>query len=222
MSTTFNSPTRTGRTRGEGLGLIDRHFRLQAERPRELGEIEIDAVDSLLRLLLFCDGSITGALAAHSLAPVAVDLVDQAPAAPPALTSRCLALGSGDRPIRRRVVTTLGHTPGEPAGSGFAESFLVAERLAPDFLPILLSSPAGIGEALLRAELEVRRELLWFGLGAAPSWATPTGRCLVRAYRIVTGGRPAILISEGFSVRSEGGRHTLRHAVPAPPHPAQA
>jgi chorismate-pyruvate lyase len=196
--------------REAGVAVIDRHFRMQSERPPELRGIEIAAVDSLLRLLLLSDGSITPALAAHSLAPVVVDLIDQAPATAP-LASRWLAGGPDERPLRRRVVTALRRSPRELSPSGFAESFLLPERLPADFLPVLLASPAGIGDALGRLQLEVRRELLWFGLGTVPPWAAPDrGESLVRGYRIVTGGRPAIFISEGFRVALVDGCYALR------------
>lgn len=204
MATTFNFPAGTGRVHPDGLGLVDRHFTLQAERPADLGEVDLAGLDGLLRLLLFSDGSIVRALTVHSLAPVAVSLVHQEPVATAQEAASWLAVEPGERSVRRRVLT-----PG-----GFAESHLVPARLPEDFLPLLLASPSGIGEALRRSELEARRELLWFGLGKVPDWAAPLGgETLVRAYRIVTGGAPAILIREGFGVRLEGGVYTLAAAA---------
>ncbi len=203
MATTFNFPAGTGRAHPDRQGLVARHFLMQSERPPGLRAVELTELDRLLRLLLFSDGSIVRALTVHGLAPVAVSLVHQAPLATTQRAASCLEIEPGDRSVRRRVLTP----------SGFAESYLVPARLPASFLPVLLASPSGIGEALRRFQLEARRELLWFGLGTAPAWASPLGgEALVRAYRIVTGGAPAILIWEGFGVRVEDGRYTLTAA----------
>ena len=210
MTATFDSPAGTA-LQADGQYLVERHFLGQDGLPAELREVELGSLDCLLRLLLFSDGSITRALAAHQLDPVAIELVDQAPLATAPPAAPLLSIEPGRASLCRRV--TIGFERAAPgtAPSGFAESHLVPDRLPPSFLEALDASRAGIGDALAGTGLEARRELLWFGLGAAPSWVPGwQGEALVRAYRIIAGGVPAILIEEGFAVRLDGQRYTLR------------
>jgi chorismate-pyruvate lyase len=214
MSTIFNSPAETV-THTDGQYLVERHFLGQDDLPAELRGVELGRLDSLLRLLVFSDGSITRALAAHRLEPVAIELIDQAPlpTAPPLAAQ--LAIEPGRASICRRVTMGFESSPPGIVPSGFAESNLVADRLPPGFLRALGASRAGIGDALTDTCLEARRELLWFGLGAAPSWVPAwQGESLVRAYRIVVGGAPAILIQEGFRISREGRCYALGQPGP--------
>lgn len=210
MSTTFNSPAGTVRPDADGQELVDRHFLEQELLPTELRRVELTALDPLLRLLVFSDGSVTRALSVHCLDPVKIELVDQvSPAAASATISQPPA-DPGRGTIRRRVVMSFrSASPGSPP-SGFAESHLEPGRLPPSFLRDLHSGAAGIGDAIASSRLEVHRELLWFGLGPVPAWVPSLGgRALVRAYRIVAHGSPAILIREGFRVRFAHRRYTL-------------
>ena len=92
----------------------------------------------------------------------------------------------------------------------WAESyFVVPERLPPAFLDALMGNAQGIGGSLQQLRLESARELLWFGLATPPPWAEQTDGApagtLRRAYLIITGGQPALLISEDFALRDNGG-----------------
>jgi len=210
MTATFDSPAGTA-SLADGRYLVDRHFLAQDGLPAGLREVELGSLDSLLRLLLFSDGSITRSLAAHQLDPVAIELVDQAPPAAAVAAAAQLSIDPGQALLCRRVA--MGYESAAPgsAPSGFAESHLVVDRLPPSFPQALAACRAGIGDALAETRLEARRELLWFGLGAAPAWVPGwEGESLVRAYRIIAGGLPAILIEEGFGICLEGRRYTLR------------
>lgn len=209
MSAIFDSPAGTA-PHADGRYLIERHFLGQNSLPPELCEVELGSLDPLLRVLLFSDGSITRSLAAHQLEPVAIELIDQAPMPTPPSAAAQLLVDPGRMSICRRVALGFESAPAGFAPSGFAESRLVPERLPPRFLQAVHASRAGIGDALTDTSPEARRELLWFGLGAAPAWVPSwRGESLFRAYRIVAGGLPAILIQEGFGVRLEGKRYTL-------------
>jgi chorismate-pyruvate lyase len=197
MPATPNPPVRTATT-GPGVDLVSAHFLDQGSLPPDLREVEPTALDPFLRLLLFSDGSVTRTLAVHDLKPVVVRLLEQTSSAA-AEDATALAAEPGEPVVRRRIAI---------APDVFAESNLVPARLPATFLPTLASSRGGIGEALDRCALEVRRELLWFGLCDVPAWAPPlAGEALLRCYRIVSGGQPAILIREGFGVRSASGRY---------------
>jgi chorismate-pyruvate lyase len=198
------------RDRSLATGLVDRHFVMQDERPAAVREVEIEALDPFLRGLLFTDGTVTRTLAVQMLAPVAVEPIGQLPVPTPAHVAECLEAPLGEESIRRQVSIGVGAPPTPVL---WAESFIVPERLPPGFVGLLDSAPDGIGQSLQRFSLESSRELCWFGLGPVPTWA-PDGAVaadavLCRLYRIVSDGRPAILISEHFAVTRRDGVYHL-------------
>ncbi len=197
------------RDRGLAAGLVDRHFVMQDERPADIHAVEIEALDPFLRGLLFTDGTVTRTLAVQMLAPVAVEPIGQLPVPTPAHVAECLETPPREESIRRQVVIGVG-APMTPVL--WAESYMIPERLPPGFVGLLDSAPDGIGQSLQRFSLESSRELCWFGLGPVPAWA-PDGAAadavLCRLYRIVSAGRPAILISEHFAVSRRDGVYHL-------------
>lgn len=180
-------------------GLAERHFTMQHAGGTELSHVEVGALDPLLRGLLFTDGTVTRALEAQTLCPVAVDVVEQSPAPLSAHTARHLDSSPSAECLRRRVMmSTAGSMP-----VVWAESHILSERLPKGFLGLLDSAPHGIGGSMVQARLESRRELLWFRLGTPPRWAgtvSPSASALIRLYRIITKDLPALLICEAFAV----------------------
>jgi chorismate-pyruvate lyase len=199
------------RTQTAANRFVDQHFLWQEERPGELGEVEIGALDPFLRGLLFTDGTVTRALTAETLAPVSISRLSQTEASPlPAGVAGYLEAGEEEWALRRRVGIAVG-AASRPVV--WAESHIVPDRLPPGFVGLLDGAPDGIGQSLQRIALESCRELLWFGLGAVPEWADPVPadcEAITRLYRIVSDGRPAILISESFAVERRGERLHLR------------
>lgn len=84
-----------------------------------------------------------------------------------------------------------------------ALSLIVPDRLPQAACAQLEENPGGLGRILLEIRLEARREILWYGrepsrsLPEAVRFQMPEG-CLTRTYRIITGGRPVMLIHERF------------------------
>lgn len=197
------------RDRGLAAGLVDRHFVMQDERPADVHPVEIEALDPFLRGLLFTDGTVTRTLAVQMLAPVAVEPIGQLPVPTPAHVAECLEAPPREESIRRQVSIGVGAPPTPVL---WAESYMIPGRLPPGFVGLLDSAPDGIGQSLQRFSLESSRELCWFGLGPVPAWA-PEGpvadAVLCRLYRIVSDGRPSILISEHFAVARRDGVYHL-------------
>ncbi|MGO9489160.1 MAG: chorismate--pyruvate lyase family protein [Solirubrobacteraceae bacterium] len=188
--------------------LAERHFTAQSDGSGYLEDLDIRSLDPFLRGLLFTDGTVSRALEAHTLLPVAVEPVEQAPAAAPEPMARHLEVSQGQDCLRRRVVMRIAG----PGPSVWAESYVVPERLPPQFLPALGGDSQGIGGSLQQLRLESARELLWFGLGEPPGWwsePTPATRTLTRCYLIITGGRPALLITEAFALEQEAQAYRL-------------
>ncbi len=211
---TRRAPTRAAIvTVAEHLGEL--HFTAQHEAAKDLQDVQITQLDAFLRSLLFTDGTVSRQLEAHTLSRVAVETVEQAPNPAPARIARYLHTRAAEQCIRRRIVMKIGDTA---ELSVWAESYLVADRLPPEFLTGLDGNTQGIGGSLQQLKLESRRELLWFGLGQPPQWAhstTPATTTLIRVYRMVTNGVPAMLICEAFAIEQRAGLYHLSASVDA-------
>jgi chorismate-pyruvate lyase len=200
--------------------LTELHFTAQDEAAADLRAVEVARLDPFLRGLLFTDGTVSRALEAQTLTPVALEAVEQTRTSAPERAARYLGVSTGEECIRRRVVMTLAG----PSPSVWAESYVVPGRLPGDFVGVLDSSSHGIGGSLQRLRLESWRDLLWFGLGASPQWAGDevAGTTLTRVYRIITKGLPALLISEAFAVEMHLGEYRLAGASEPFADPASA
>lgn len=187
--------------------LTRRHFVLQDDRPEHLGDIDLLAVDPFLRGLLFTDGTVTRTLEVQTLARVSVEVVAQARSVVSGHIASHLGVPSGTRSVRRRVVIRAG-VPATPIIR--AESHILPDRLPDEFLSVLHDAPDGIGESLQQVKLESWRDMLWFGLGSSPEWShAPASPAITRMYRVIAGGRPALLISESFAVERRFGMYHL-------------
>jgi len=187
--------------------LAERHFTAQHEAATDLQRLNVGDLSPFLRGLLFTDGTVSRALEAQMLSPVAVEPLEQLSTSPPARVARWLELQDREDCIRRRVVMTSEET----SLSVWAESYVVEQRLPAGFVGVLGGSPTGIGGSLGQLKLESSRELLWFGLGSPPPWSgvRTAADTLTRSYRIITQGRPALLISEAFAVEAHAGQYEL-------------
>lgn len=194
--------------------LAQLHFTAREDAPADLQPVQTARLDSFLRGMLFTDGTVSRALEAHTLTHVAVETVQQEPSAAPAPIARHLRVDEGEECVRRRIVMRLA----PPSPSVWAESYLVPHRLPAQFLAVLGASPLGIGGSLQQLKLESSRELLWFGLGHPPSWSDEAAHeepALTRAYRVLTQGLPALIITESFAVELRAGLYHLVGAAPA-------
>lgn len=188
--------------------LAARHFTAQDALPDDVETVALGRLNSFLRGLLLLDGTVSRALEAETLNAVEVEPVGQESCEPSPGVAAALLLDGGQSCIRRRVVMRIA----SPEPSVWAESYVVPERLPPAFLQALTGNAQGIGGSLQQLRLESARELLWFGLAKPPSWAEQVGvpaGTLRRAYLIVTGGQPALLIREDFALQDNGGALSL-------------
>jgi chorismate-pyruvate lyase len=190
--------------------LAHRHFVLQDRRPGHLGDIGLAEMAPLLRGLLFTDGTVTRTLEVQALSRVSVEVVDQVDTTVSGQIARHLKAPSDTEAVRRRVLIG---TRDATVPIIWAESHILPSRMPPRFLRVLQGAPDGIGESLQRVELESWRDLLWFGLDSHPKWSRvdtgPRSPVITRVYRVITGGRPALLISESFSVEYCNGAYQL-------------
>lgn len=191
-------------------GLTERYFTLQDERPEGLGDIELLALHPALRTLLFTDGTVTRTLEAQTLSRVTVEVAEQTICPAPEPSAVHLQISPDSEAVLRRVTIGL-DSPATPAI--WAESYLLPARLPGGFIRLLDDTADGIGESLQQIRLEGWREMLWFGLDSPPSWDPTASRVtptfLTRLYRVMTEGRPALLIAESFAVEEREGLFRL-------------
>ena len=194
--------------------LAHRHFVLQGRRPAHLGDISLTELEPLLRGLLFTDGTVTRTLEVQALSRVSVEVVDQVDTTVNGQIASHLEVPSDTEAVRRRVL--IGTRESMPVI--WAESHILPSRMPPRFLRVLQGAPDGIGESLQRVGLESWRDLLWFGLDSRPKWscmdASTHSLAITRVYRVITGSRPALLISESFSVGYRDGAYRLSNVHP--------
>lgn len=171
------------------------------ESDSALGELDISTLDPALRGVLFTDGTVTRALEVQTLAPISVELLEQDEAQVPPAAAAHLRVAPDTPSLRRRVAMRFGESPGNP--SVWAESYILSQRLPDGFIQRLDGAPHGIGESLQRLKVESWRDLIWCRLGQPPEWAAGgnQGPAITRLYRVITGGLPALLISECFAVQ---------------------
>ncbi len=216
----MDTPDRSEHGAIAGDQLSERHFALQRINLAEPPNLELSKLDPLLRTLLFTDGTVTRVLEAQTLCDVTVKLVDQARTRLPTLAADHLDASDETECLRRRV--TMGVDKSIPAV--WAESHILPNRLPAGFLGLLESAPNGIGGSIEHARIESRRELLWFRFGKPPRWASPPtpSSAVVRLYRIITNGRPALLIFEAFAVERRSGMYRPLGLTGARPDPVGA
>jgi chorismate-pyruvate lyase len=176
-------------------------FVAQHARPPALAPVDMAALTPLQRGLLVTDGTVTKFLEAYALEPVDVLRLDQATARL-AAPDPWLDLVAGAPVIHRQVMLC-----GRRSGRFFAwaDSRIVAERLSPAVRKGLDTERGGLGQILVNTGAETRRQCLWYGRearGGAPPRVLSIwpGDFLTRSYRVLTAGRPMMLITEHFPI----------------------
>jgi chorismate-pyruvate lyase len=164
-----------------------------------LGEIPPSSIALLQRVLLATDGTLTDVLEAAHLEPVGIRKLSSSierVATPPAV----LEVEPGDRLMHRRVLLV-----GEQSGRvyAYAESVLAIDRLPPTFRDALLTTDTPMGRLWLAHRMETLKEMLSatrmpIGPLAAHFPEIADGDLLSRAYRLICGGRPLMVITEYF------------------------
>ena len=180
--------------------LISRNFMYQQERPASIAEPDFEGLRSGVRSLLLHDGTLTNALEAQRFSPTIVEVRDQHETRIGHKESRWLAAAHGTLALRRQVAIRDAHTRELLVD---ADSVILMDRLPPTFAQVLAGSTNGLGAALLRMNLEYRREMLWCGVRTSTDRreSGSQGRPgLVRCSRIIHAELPVVCIQEVFPI----------------------
>lgn len=168
----------------------------QKARPRHIVELDLLSLTPFQRALLVLDGTVTKFIEAYTLE--AIDVVKLAQRVEPLREDDALLdLQPGASVISRHVLLR-----GQESGTVYAQasSLIVPHRLAPDMREQLEKDGEGIGRILRDRRVETYREVLWYGRERTPGDVSDAlgADCISRAYRILMGGEPVILINERF------------------------
>jgi chorismate-pyruvate lyase len=165
----------------------------------QFGEFDASSLGLLQRILLINDGTLTDTLEAAFLEPIslgkiAIQVLPSQRALPE------LDVFPGESVMERKILLC-GTTSGRVYV--YAESVLVLDRLPQPFREELLQSDKPLGRLWSEHKIETWKELMAIsrhpmGDMAAHFQTTPESDCLVRRYRVISGGRPIMTITEYF------------------------
>jgi chorismate-pyruvate lyase len=165
----------------------------------QFGDFDASSLDLLQRVLLVSDGTLTDTLEAAFLEPISLrKIAIQVVPARRALPELDVLAGE---PLMERKILLCGESSGR--AYVYAESVLVLDRLPSRFREELVESDMPIGRLWSEHKLETWKELLAMSrhpiCGLAAHFQTAgESDCLVRSYRVISGGRPLMAITEHF------------------------
>lgn len=174
-------------------------FVAQLARPMQLGAVNLRALTPFQRALLVIDGTVTKFIEAYTLEPVQTVHLGQE-ARPLTSDQPWLEATEGTEVLARRVYLEGKYTRTVYA---YAVSLVAPDRLPEGARESLQDDAGSLGRILLKAQLETRREVLWYGREQLSDLPEPIRRlegapAISRTYRIINRGRPLMLINEKF------------------------
>lgn len=174
-------------------------FVAQLARPMQLGVVNLRALTPFQRALLVIDGTVTKFIEAYTLEPVQTVHLGQE-TRPLTSDQPWLEAEQGTEVLARRVFLEGRYTRTVYA---YAVSLVVPDRLPEAARESLKEDAGSLGRILLSAQLETRREVLWYGREHLSDVPDPIRRlegvpAISRTYRIISRGRPLMLINEKF------------------------
>ena len=176
----------------------------ESARPSELQKLNFRTLTPYQRALMVADGTVTKFIEAYTLDPVEIIRLNQE-VYPLKHDHPWLDAPSNTDVMFREVMIrgVYSHTL-----YVYGVSYIVPERLPKDMRRRLEVQGEGIGRILNDAQMETRREVLWFGrerLAHLPHEISSlcNGEFISRAYRIIMGGLPIVMINERFPVMTD-------------------
>lgn len=168
----------------------------------KLDGFDVSNLDPLQRILLVTDGTVTEILEATFLERI--HLIKVAQQVIPATAQHIkLAPDDGERVMDRQILLR-----GSESGRNYAyaESLIAVDRLGKDFCDRLVKSHTPLGRLWLEHKLETFKELLEIGCRSAGYIAhyfecDDTSLLMVRTYRVFSGSRAVMMITEYFPTR---------------------
>jgi len=169
-----------------------------APRPEELASYP-RSLGVLQRILLTTDGTVTHVLEAFTCEPIHVVRLSHERVTYDG-DDPSLGIAPHETVLRRRVLLQSEHSRRIYI---YAESIMVCDSLGSSMQDALAATDTPVGKLLSDSRAETYREIIDWGEKPAGFCASrfglePTAMMLFRTYRIVTGGRTAMVITEQF------------------------
>jgi chorismate-pyruvate lyase len=171
----------------------------ESAMPSELSKLNFRTLTPFQRALMVTDGTVTKFIEAYTLDPVEIIRLNQ----------KRYPLEKGTEVMYREVMIrgVYSHTL-----YVHGVSYIVPERLQEEMRNRLEVQGEGIGRILNDAQTETRREVLWFGRERPADLPREISRAsdgdfISRAYRIITDGKPIVMINERFPVMTDALPH---------------
>ena len=171
----------------------------QSDRPHRLKPVDAESLRPFHRALLVMDGTLTHFVEAFHREALTTTGLSQ-DVAPLTAYDRWLDAPPGLEVLQRQAILTGARTG---ALYAYAESRIATDRMPPCLRGAIEGSGELLGRIMRACRAETYRELLWHGvespceLPAALSEHIGT-RFLTRAYQVIAGGRPFMVITEKF------------------------
>lgn len=180
-------------------------FVAQQHRPANLQDLNLRTLSPAERALLVIDGTVTRFLESYMMEPIDIVRLGETRE----LLRRphiWLELDKGEKVVSRRVLLRGRYSDRVYAS---AASLVVPYRVKQAVRPVEEHIPEGLGRMLLNGRTEQYRELLWYGKELASDlpgeMRSLASECsMVRTYRIIVKGEPAMMITEWFELGGEG------------------
>jgi chorismate-pyruvate lyase len=171
----------------DDMGALVDLFIADHDRPDHLDAVAVENLEAFARVLLVTDGTVTHMLRAHFREPINVEVLNH-DFQNLEHTNPWLEAKVGDDILKRKVALI-----GASTGHVYchATSWIALERLSNGMREDIIKMRRSIGNVLLANFSENRRELLWCG-------QTKQDQFLERAYRVISGGVPLMIIAETF------------------------
>ncbi|WP_232064911.1 chorismate--pyruvate lyase family protein [Mycobacterium cookii] len=165
-----------------------------------LTDDEIRTLNRDLRILIASNGTLTRILGIVADDEIFVQILEQQVHETMPGTSGPEQPPDG-RLLRRRILLR-----GRSSGHAYvaAESLIAMDLLPPAMTTSLTKTDCPIGEILAASRLETFKEAADVWVGPSPGWLagsgceTPGAKTVGRRYRLISGGRPVMIITEYF------------------------
>src|SRR5271157_4961973 len=180
----------------------------------KLEGLEISSLEPLQRVLLVTDGTLTEILEATFLERIQLIKVAQQVTQANASHAQLDPDPDHKEAVMERKVLLRGEASGR--NYAYAESLIAVDRLGPTFGDELLESNTPLGRLWLQYKLETFKELQAVHCQSANQLScyfecTDASLLLVRTYRVFSGSRPVMIITEHFPTKYSA---SLSTAIP--------
>ena len=175
----------------------------QSSRPPQLRSVNMRTLTPFQRALMTIDGTVTKFIEAYTMEPVQVTRISQSEQ--PLEKDHTWLEVEKDSPVTVREVYL--HGEYSQTVHAYAVTLIVPDAINTSVDKGLKTQGGSVGRLLRSSKMETYREVLWYGRQQFDSLPKPlelfNGKeFLSRTYRIISEGKPIMMINENFPLYS--------------------